>query len=334
MQPLTVACVPTGMKAGSCTAPCVVCSTLRRAQHAGSVASKSQRRSGGAAISRRGASDSAGSVSRGLHSDWSRRSSCTPADRPRSCESARPSVVNPNRTMHLRARTERFRSAIGRSSTACSSGDRSDRSTGDFRFGPTIHVHAQVQPAGVQHIADFDQRRLAKILARQQLHLGNPGQIAQRPDPHLLQAIATAHRQLEIGHRDAEHLVDPLVALLQPLRQRTCRPTPTRLCSTTGPADRSESCPESADSRPAPIQTAGGPRTSAPSSTTIQRASDIPAPRARRIPAHDRRHRGDRTPAPGQTAPRDAADRSPPPARTSATTSVGFPPSAATVAPR
>ena len=107
--------------------------------------------------------------------------------------------------MHLRARTERFRSEIGRSSRACSSGDIVARSTtGSARLGLGGEL-AQLQALGVQHLADLDERRLAEILAGQQLLLAASRQIAERADAHLLQAIAAADRQLEIGDGNVEH---------------------------------------------------------------------------------------------------------------------------------
>ncbi len=39
-----------------------------------------------------------------------------------------------------------------------------------------------------------------------------PRQVAERHDAHLLQAIAAADRELEVGDRDAEHLAEPILA--------------------------------------------------------------------------------------------------------------------------
>ena len=102
--------------------------------------------------------------------------------------------------MHLRARTERFRSAIGRSSMACSSGDIELGLEGRLGLAHLLVANwPELQALRGQHLADFDQRRLAEILAGQQFLLAGAGQIAERVDAHLLQAIAAADRQLEVA---------------------------------------------------------------------------------------------------------------------------------------
>ena len=70
----------------------------------------------------------------------------------------------------------------------------------------------KLQALRLQHVANFHERRLAEILAGQQFLLAGPRQIAERHDAHLLQAIAAANRQLEIGDRNAEHLAEPILA--------------------------------------------------------------------------------------------------------------------------
>ena len=114
--------------------------------------------------------------------------------------------------MHLRARTERFRSAIGRSSIARSSAESVSGSYAGSSSRISVGELAQLQALRLQHLADFDQRRFAEILARQQLLLGGPRQVAERHDAHLLQAVAAADRELEIGDRNAEHLAEPVLA--------------------------------------------------------------------------------------------------------------------------
>ena len=73
--------------------------------------------------------------------------------------------------MHLRARTERFRSAIGRSSRARSSAREQFGVVGRLLFANLVGELAELQALRLQHVADFDQRRLAEILAGEQFLL-------------------------------------------------------------------------------------------------------------------------------------------------------------------
>ena len=123
-----------------------------------------------------------------------------------------PIVDRPSRTMHLRARTDRFKSAIGRSSIARSSAESSLGIVSRLFLANLVGELAQLQALRLQHVADFDQRRLAEVLAGQQFLLAASRQVAERHDAHLLQAIAAADRQLEVGDRDAEHLAEPILA--------------------------------------------------------------------------------------------------------------------------
>ena len=45
-----------------------------------------------------------------------------------------------------------------------------------------------------------------KFLLASSSCLAAAAEVAQRADAHLLQAIAAAHGELEVGHRDTEHL--------------------------------------------------------------------------------------------------------------------------------
>ena len=74
--------------------------------------------------------------------------------------------------------------------------------------------HAQPQALGLHHLLDLGQRRLAEVLAREQRGLGGPGQVAERADIHLPQAVAAADRQLEVGDRDLVELLEDGVAPL------------------------------------------------------------------------------------------------------------------------
>ncbi len=75
--------------------------------------------------------------------------------------------------MHLRARTDRLRSEIGRSSIACSSAkDVSASKVTGSSSGRSASELAEFQALRGQHLADFDQRRLAEVLAGQQFLLG------------------------------------------------------------------------------------------------------------------------------------------------------------------
>ena len=69
---------------------------------------------------------------------------------------------------------------------------------------------AELKPLGGEHVADFNQRGFAEILAGQELLLGGFGQVAERHDAHFLQAVAAPDRQLEVGHRHAEDLGQPI----------------------------------------------------------------------------------------------------------------------------
>ena len=83
---------------------------------------------------------------------------------------------------------------------------------GRLFFANLVGELAQLQALRLQHVADFDQRRFAEVLAREQFLLAAPRQIAERHDAHLLQAIAAADRQFEVGDRNAEHLAEPILA--------------------------------------------------------------------------------------------------------------------------
>ncbi len=124
-------------------------------------------------------------------------------------------MFRPRRTMHFRARTDSDSSEIGRSRIACSS--RRDGAEVDRSLGRRLLVNelADLEAPALHHLPDFDQRRLAEILARHgEPLLGDLGQVAQRADAHLLQAVARADGELEIGDGDAEHLRELVAALL------------------------------------------------------------------------------------------------------------------------
>ena len=115
-----------------------------------------------------------------------------------------PSVLMPSRFMHLRARTERFRSRTGLLRIACSSAQRGRRAVAHARVRrPFFQRLAEAQALGVIISLISSQRRLAEVLAASKLLLADARQVAERADVHLLQAIAAADRQLEVGDRDS-----------------------------------------------------------------------------------------------------------------------------------
>src|SRR5205807_3238197 len=65
---------------------------------------------------------------------------------------------------------------------------------------------AEPQTSARQDFLDLAKRGLAEILAAQELLLADARQIAKRADVHLLEAIAAADGQLEIGYRNLQHL--------------------------------------------------------------------------------------------------------------------------------
>ena len=96
-----------------------------------------------------------------------------------------------------------------------------------FRLGLCPWQTCPTPALGPQHVADFDQRRLAEVLAGQQLLLGGARQVAERVDAHLLQAVATADRQFKVGDGDIQHLIAAARSASELLRRSTYRPTPT-----------------------------------------------------------------------------------------------------------
>ena len=235
VSPLTVAWVPTGMNAGVSTGPCGVCSRPRRAAEPGS-------REGLEPDGAWQVGSEAGKFSRqrssGLDSDG-----CNRAVRAYSFLSFRPSSVSFSRTslsevtpkflhsissspvwtissptvwmpslvMHLRARTERFRSLIGLASSAFSSCDSSSIGSARIVVGDAFAAferHAEPEALRGHHLLDLGERRLAEVLAGQQGGLGGPGEVAERPDVHLPQAVAAADRELEVGDGDLQQLLE------------------------------------------------------------------------------------------------------------------------------
>ena len=79
-------------------------------------------------------------------------------------------------------------------------------------FADLVGELAELQALRLQHVANFDERRFAEVLAREQLLLAGAGEVAERHDAHLLQAIAAADREFEIGDRNAEHLAEAILA--------------------------------------------------------------------------------------------------------------------------
>ena len=122
-----------------------------------------------------------------------------------------PTVWIPSLVMHLRARTERFRSLIGLASEAFSSGDTSSaarRVVAAPAAFAAFQRHAQPQALGGHHLLDLGERGLAEVLAGKQRGLGGAGQVAERADVHLPEAVAAADRELEVGHGDLEKLLE------------------------------------------------------------------------------------------------------------------------------
>ncbi len=72
---------------------------------------------------------------------------------------------------------------------------------------------ADLQAVQSHQLADFLQRGLAEVLARQQFGFGDLGQIAERLDIHPGQAVAAANRQLEVGDWTAEEMLQLLLLL-------------------------------------------------------------------------------------------------------------------------
>jgi hypothetical protein len=81
-----------------------------------------------------------------------------------------------------------------------------------------LEALAQPQALRREHLLDLVEARLAEVLVAHQLGLGDPQQIAERADVHLLQARPRTHGELEVGHRRVEQRLAlqhvPLVVLL------------------------------------------------------------------------------------------------------------------------
>ena len=241
VRPLTVAWVPTGMKAGVSTVPCGVCRRPARAEDAASRASSSKwtgagygrtsssaGRAAGARAGHRlpraaGCVPDAGSVrhsflsfrssSRELLADLVERGDAEvlafqqlvagvdeqladglDAELGHALAGADREVQVADRlgqqrpSLPARApRSARARSVAGGALAA-------------------FEGHAEAEALGGHHLLDFVERGLAEVLAGQQGRLGRPGQVAERPDVHLPQAVAAADRELEVGDGDLQEL--------------------------------------------------------------------------------------------------------------------------------
>ena len=82
-----------------------------------------------------------------------------------------------------------------------------------------------VEPPGGQERADLLQRGLAEVLVGEELVLGLDDEVAERLDVHLREAVARAHRELELRDRHAEQEVaalrTALVLLVEVHRERS-----------------------------------------------------------------------------------------------------------------
>jgi hypothetical protein len=74
--------------------------------------------------------------------------------------------------------------------------------------------HAEAETLVLEDLLDLGQRRLAEVLVAEQLGLGLLDEVAERLDVHLREAVAAAHRQLEVVDRGAQELVALVVAAL------------------------------------------------------------------------------------------------------------------------
>ena len=121
-----------------------------------------------------------------------------------------PTVWMPSLVMHLRARTERFRSLIGLASSAFSSCESSSIGSALEVAGGALapfEGHAEPEALRGHHLLDLGERGLAEVLAGQERGLGGPGEVAERPDVHLPQAVPAPDRQLEVGDGDLQELL-------------------------------------------------------------------------------------------------------------------------------
>ena len=67
-----------------------------------------------------------------------------------------------------------------------------------------IKTFAEAETALGEHGLNLNKAGLAKVLVGEQFWLGDHQQIAQRPDVHLLEAVATADTQLKVGDRSVK----------------------------------------------------------------------------------------------------------------------------------
>ncbi len=107
--------------------------------------------------------------------------------------------------MHLRERTDRFRSA-----TACSSSPALPETGSDpqcVRVSGSYAGSGQFVVREPQQFANFHQRGFAEVLSGKKFLFADFGQIAQRVDIHRGQAVSASNRQFEIGHWSAQQML-------------------------------------------------------------------------------------------------------------------------------
>ena len=85
------------------------------------------------------------------------------------------------------------------SSETCSIGSYDGAALGALA---AFEGHAEADALGGHHLLDLGERGLAEVLGGEERGLGGPGQVAERPDVHLAQAVAAADGELEVGDRD------------------------------------------------------------------------------------------------------------------------------------